>query len=120
MERPRAHLHVVGLQDHTSLLRPVALEGEDQILEGADSRWLIVRWKHAGSRSFWQEFEIIAETVGRLRSLAATIATRSWRQRKRITLAASRRLRRLIVNSRTQSPALVVREAEGSEGLADP
>ncbi|HWP01084.1 MAG TPA: hypothetical protein VNL74_10755 [Methylococcus sp.] len=52
--------------------------------------------------------------------MAATIATRSWRQRKRITLAASRRLRRLIVNSRTQSPALVVREAEGSEGLADP
>lgn len=37
-----------------------------------------------------------------------------------MALAASRRLRRLIFNIRTRSPALVVREAEGSEGLADP
>ncbi len=30
-----AHLHVVGLQDHATLLGPVTLQGEDQSLEGA-------------------------------------------------------------------------------------
>ena len=30
-----AHLHVVGLQDHTALLGPITLQGEDQSLEGA-------------------------------------------------------------------------------------
>ena len=35
VEGARAHLHVVGLQDDAALLRPIALEREDQPLKGA-------------------------------------------------------------------------------------
>ena len=38
VEGAGADLHVVGLQDHAALLRPVALQREDQILEGARRR----------------------------------------------------------------------------------
>ena len=34
VEGAGAHLHVVRLQDHAALGRPVALQGEDQVLEG--------------------------------------------------------------------------------------
>ena len=30
----RRHFHIVGLKHHTTLLGPVLLEGEDQVLEG--------------------------------------------------------------------------------------
>jgi hypothetical protein len=33
MEGARAHLHVVGLQDHAALLGPEPLEREDEALE---------------------------------------------------------------------------------------
>src|SRR5579871_4344972 len=33
MEGPGAHLHVVGLQNHATVVGPVALQGEDQALE---------------------------------------------------------------------------------------
>ena len=33
MEGPRPHLHVIGLQDDAALLAPIAMQGEDQILE---------------------------------------------------------------------------------------
>src|SRR5208283_4833751 len=33
MKGPRTHLHVVGLQDHATALRPEALQAEDQVLE---------------------------------------------------------------------------------------
>ena len=35
VERARAHLHVVGLQDHATLLGPVPLQREQEVLEGA-------------------------------------------------------------------------------------
>ena len=35
VKRPRPHLHVVGLQDHAAMVRPVALQGQDQPLERA-------------------------------------------------------------------------------------
>src|SRR5450432_444645 len=35
MEGAGANLHVVRLQDHAALLRPVTLQAEDQLLEGA-------------------------------------------------------------------------------------
>ena len=35
MEGAGAHLHVVGLQDHAALIRPVALQRQDQALERA-------------------------------------------------------------------------------------
>ena len=35
VEGAGADLHVVGLQDHAAVLRPVALQAEDQLLEGA-------------------------------------------------------------------------------------
>src|SRR6185437_1777158 len=35
VKRPRAHRHVVGLQDHAALLRPIALQREDQVLKCA-------------------------------------------------------------------------------------
>src|ERR1700722_14843626 len=38
MEGPRAHLHVVRLQDYATLLRPVILQRKDQTLEGAGGR----------------------------------------------------------------------------------
>jgi hypothetical protein len=38
MESARPHFHVVGLQNDASSLRPVALECEDQVLEGARRR----------------------------------------------------------------------------------
>src|SRR5690606_16982161 len=38
VEGTGAHFHVVGLQYHAALLRPVALQGEDQVLEGAHGR----------------------------------------------------------------------------------
>jgi hypothetical protein len=33
VESSRAHLHIVGLENHASLLRPVALQREDNILK---------------------------------------------------------------------------------------
>jgi hypothetical protein len=34
MESAGAYFHIVGLKYHTTLLRPVLLQGEDQVLEG--------------------------------------------------------------------------------------
>jgi hypothetical protein len=34
VESAGAHFHIVGLKYHTTLLSPVLLEGEDQVLEG--------------------------------------------------------------------------------------
>ncbi len=34
MEGASTHFHIVGLQHHTALLSPKALQGENQILEG--------------------------------------------------------------------------------------
>ncbi len=33
VKRARPHLHVIRLQDHTALLGPIGLQGQDQILE---------------------------------------------------------------------------------------
>jgi hypothetical protein len=34
MESAGAYFHIVGLKHHTTLLRPVLLQGEDEVLEG--------------------------------------------------------------------------------------
>ncbi len=34
MESAGAYFHIVGLKHHTTLLGPVVLQGEDQVLEG--------------------------------------------------------------------------------------
>jgi hypothetical protein len=34
MESAGAYFHIVGLKYHTTLLGPVVLQGEDQVLEG--------------------------------------------------------------------------------------
>ena len=47
----RAHLHVVGLQDHAALLRPIALQGQDQTLKGFGRREGLVRLDSHGVRS---------------------------------------------------------------------
>ena len=33
MEGPRAHLHVIGLQEHAALRAPISMQREDQVLE---------------------------------------------------------------------------------------
>ena len=38
VERARAHLHVVGLEDHAALVGPVLLQGKDEVLEGGRRR----------------------------------------------------------------------------------
>ena len=46
VEGARAHLHVIGLQNHAALVRPVRLQLEYQVLEGARRRGS--GWTHAG------------------------------------------------------------------------
>ena len=50
VEGAGAHLHVVGLQDHAALLRPIALQAQDQVLEAAAGASLAVTRSAASAR----------------------------------------------------------------------
>ena len=51
MEGACPHLHVIGLQNDAALLRPEALEREDQALKGPGG---IKRWRHGGALMMWR------------------------------------------------------------------
>ena len=51
MKGARAHLHVVRLQDGTTLVRPILLECEDQTLESARRSGFGHRWLAEGNEA---------------------------------------------------------------------
>ena len=51
VEGASPHLHVIGLQNHAALLRPEALERENQALKGPGG---IKRWRHGGTLMVWR------------------------------------------------------------------
>ena len=72
MKGAGAHLHVVGLQDHAALGGPVALQRQDQVLEGGGG-WPILR-VHGRGRLGRSLIEKAREYSRQARGLASAAA----------------------------------------------